>query len=77
MATPHVASDTFICGTCQAYFNDLVTFLEHKRSTTCGVTVPYDSQVQNENVTVLAEAPSSGDTAKEGENNTTTGKTII
>ena len=57
MATPHVASDTFICGTCQAYFNDLVTFLEHKRSTSCGVTVPYNSEVQSENVTVLAEAP--------------------
>lgn len=60
MATPQVATDTFICGNCQKYFNDLVTFLEHKRSTSCGVTVQFSSEeAQSGTITVLTEAPSS------------------
>lgn len=49
MATPHVNSDTFICGTCQKYFNDLVNFLEHKRSTTCGVKMTYTTDHEDPN----------------------------
>lgn len=57
MASSVVATDTFICGTCNTSFNDLVAFLEHKRSTECAVTLPYSSVDPQENVTVLAEAP--------------------
>ena len=58
MATPQVTSDTFICGSCQKYFNNLVTFLEHKRSTSCGVTVQFSSEeAQSGSITVLTEAP--------------------
>lgn len=53
--------DTFICGSCDTSFHDLVTFLEHKRSTSCGVNVAYDPETTQGDVTVLAEA---SDTSK-------------
>lgn len=74
MATPHVITDTFICGSCQTYFNDLVTFLEHKRSTSCGVTVAYDAAVQDRNVTVLAEASNAAATEASKASPTKTGE---
>lgn len=53
-----MATDTFICGSCSTEFHDLVAFLEHKRSTSCGVTLQYNSaSADDNNVTVLAEAP--------------------
>ena len=58
MASSAAVCDTFICGSCNTAFSDLVTFLEHKRSTSCGVTLPYSSHAQ-ENATLLAEASTS------------------
>ncbi|XP_067933010.1 zinc finger protein ZFAT-like [Watersipora subatra] len=61
MSLPAVAPDTFICGSCSTTFDNLVTFLEHKKSSSCGVTLPYDASIVEDNVTLLAEAPSTSE----------------
>lgn len=60
MASLAAVSDTFVCGSCNSTYHDLVAFLEHKRSTSCAVTVNYDSIETQENITVLAQGPPLG-----------------